>query len=458
MTSRRWISPSIEKGITDDLAQRWHSPDIIRAITDGDGQRWMAPDLKAEIKENALPPAAVLSGPTATQTGSSTANLAVTSDTAGGTIYFIVTTNSSTPTAAQIIAGHDSTGSAAAFASTIASPVVGSNASSATSLAASTTYYAMFVQSTAGGNSNVSISSSTTTTVAPAVLSAPTGTQTGATTATLSSTTDQASGTLYAIVTTNSGTPTAAQIIAGTDSTGSAAAYSSSTTPSSGANSFSATGLTGSTVYYAMFVQTDAGGNSNVSISSSFTTAVPTTTLDPAHIAASATLSNGNLSYTATDTANCAESIASHSTGKYYMSCLITAIGAEVWVGLIDTASFSTTDQTTTLQNNGYVYEAVAGACRHSNAGMGLNCPTATTNGVIDMAVDIDAKKVWWRINNGTWNGDAAAHPETGTGAGSIINAATFKVGVYCATNAHITLNFGASTYTNAAPTGYGNW
>jgi hypothetical protein len=113
-------------------------------------------------------------------------------------------------------------------------------------------------------------------TTAP-VLSSPVGTTTGTSTATVGATTDEANGTLYAVVTTSATQPTVAQIKAGQNNGGTAAAYASSqSVTSTGAKTFSATGLTASTTYFAHLVHTDAASNdSNRVTSASFTTNAP---------------------------------------------------------------------------------------------------------------------------------------------------------------------------------------
>lgn len=95
-------------------------------------------------------------------------------------------------------------------------------------------------------------------------------TGTGATTGTASVTTaNDANGTLYCVVTTSATTPTGAQIRAGQDAAGATAAYSSSQAISStGSKSFSATGLTASTTYYAHFQHRDAQNNDSTVVSS----------------------------------------------------------------------------------------------------------------------------------------------------------------------------------------------
>lgn len=112
-------------------------------------------------------------------------------------------------------------------------------------------------------------------TTAP-VLTSPTGTATGSTTATIGATTDEGNGTMYAVVTTSATQPTVAQIKAGQDHTGAAAAWGGGQAISStGAKTLNATGLTASTNYWGHLVHTDAAANdSNRVTSAQFTTSV----------------------------------------------------------------------------------------------------------------------------------------------------------------------------------------
>lgn len=113
-------------------------------------------------------------------------------------------------------------------------------------------------------------------TTAP-TLTSPTGTSTGTTTAQGQVTTDEANGTMYAVVSTSATPPSVAQIQAGNDSTGSAGAWSGNQAISStGTKTFNATGLTASTSYYFYFQHRDAAANdSTVASSSQFTTDAP---------------------------------------------------------------------------------------------------------------------------------------------------------------------------------------
>jgi len=137
-----------------------------------------------------------------------------------------------------------------------------------------------------GSNSNVAMAaivlkgySAPDTT--PPTLTSPVGTATGATTATVGATTDEANGTAYAVVTTSATQPSVAQIKAGQNDTGATAVWAGGNPiAATGAFTMSANALTASTTYYAHLVHTDAAGNNSaVSSTASFTTSASTATL-----------------------------------------------------------------------------------------------------------------------------------------------------------------------------------
>ena len=133
----------------------------------------------------------------------------------------------------------------------------------------------------------------------PPTLSAPVGSATSSTAATVGATTDEANGTLYAVITTSSTQPSVAQIKAGQNHLGAAATWSSNQAISStGAKTFSVTGLTAGTMYYVYEVHADAAGNNSNVVSSGFAAvAVTPVTVTPAaqSVALNAT---GSFSYT----------------------------------------------------------------------------------------------------------------------------------------------------------------
>lgn len=87
-------------------------------------------------------------------------------------------------------------------------------------------------------------------------------------------TTNEATGTLYYVVTTSVSVPSAAQVKAGQDHTGAAAAYAGSQAVSgTGAKTATATGLASNTVYYGYFMHEDGAANqSAVKALTTFTT------------------------------------------------------------------------------------------------------------------------------------------------------------------------------------------
>jgi hypothetical protein len=97
-----------------------------------------------------------------------------------------------------------------------------------------------------------------------------------ATTATLTVTTDEGNGTLYAVaVASADSAPSATQIRAGQNAAGSAAPYAGNqAVVATGVKTFSATGLTAATAYKAYYAQQDAVGNNSAAsaASSTFTT------------------------------------------------------------------------------------------------------------------------------------------------------------------------------------------
>lgn len=104
------------------------------------------------------------------------------------------------------------------------------------------------------------------------VLSSLTAVEDGATGADIGFTTDEG-GTAYAVITTSATPPSAAQVKAGQDHSGSAAVWDDSKLVSAGADTFTATGLTAETTYYAYVVVTDAVDNdSDVGYAGTFTT------------------------------------------------------------------------------------------------------------------------------------------------------------------------------------------
>lgn len=126
-------------------------------------------------------------------------------------------------------------------------------------------------------------------TTAP-TLTSPTGTATGATTASGTVSTNEGNGTLYFLASTNA-----------SESAATVKAASSQAVSATGSQSVSFTGLTASTTYYAHYVHRDAAGNdSTVASSASFTTSAAGDTTLPTLTGTITISSLTTTSYTAT--------------------------------------------------------------------------------------------------------------------------------------------------------------
>lgn len=121
------------------------------------------------ITSNAFVPAdvmaPVLSSAEGSQTGATTANLTVNTDTAEGTLYWVVTESPVTPSSAQIVLGEDEADLAASAAGSRAVSASGPQAFGITGLVGDTEYWAHFVQIDAAGNVSdpITVSASFTT-------------------------------------------------------------------------------------------------------------------------------------------------------------------------------------------------------------------------------------------------------------------------------------------------------
>ncbi len=96
--------------------------------------------------------APVLTLPTADPSGSTTADISVTTDTAAGTLYYVITTSATRPIASQVEAGQDHLGVAAPSSGSQTVTLAGIVTIAATGLSAGTTYYTYFMHKDVASN------------------------------------------------------------------------------------------------------------------------------------------------------------------------------------------------------------------------------------------------------------------------------------------------------------------
>lgn len=82
-----------------------------------------------------------------------------------------------------------------------------------------------------------------------------------------------------------------------------------------------------------------------------------------------------------------------------------------------------------------------------------------TAGDVIDMAIDQNHSKIWWRKNGGNWNNDVIGNQNPATNTGgytySVTGTLLFVAAQISATSGAWIANFGGSTFTYAAPAGF---
>lgn len=206
--------------------------------------------------------APILSDQGVTVIDAAEAELAVTTDEAGGSLYVVVTTTQGTPSETQMRAGDDSTGSDGAYVNGgQAVAETGEQIISATGLTG-TEHYAYFMQDDAAGNASNTLEAGpfTPADVTAPVVSSVEIVETGTTTATVSFNTDTDEGTGYVIVQPTGDTaPTQAEVVAGSVGTVQGMLAISAIGP----QSLDIEGLSSATGYLAYVVHTDVAGNNS---------------------------------------------------------------------------------------------------------------------------------------------------------------------------------------------------
>lgn len=183
-----------------------------------------------------------------------------------------------------------------------------------------------------------------------------------------------------------------------------------------------------------------------------------TTTFDPSKKGTNVTLSGGNLTVTGSGL-GVVLSIASHSTGKFYLESSITAGGAAVGFG---NASLGLNSFLGASDNDSVACNNV-GQIFINGAQVGSAISGFGPTNVVQMAVDFVNQKVWWKVDSLGWDNDIIANqnPATNTGGTSFstINAGPYFAGTTIGSGSDTsTFNFGGTAYSFTPPAGFGNW
>jgi hypothetical protein len=221
---------------------------------------------------------------------------------------------------------------------------------------------------------------------------------------------------------------------------------------------FVLTGQTANLVNSARVLTTAQGSFSLTGQAANLVKSSSTTTWDPANNGTGHTLSNGNLTVTGSGTNAITRSVAGHTSGKYYYEATTTQgsnaiLGGCSAAATLNSAYISIDSNSMGVLSNGAV---IGGGT--TPVGTSFNSGTH----VIGVAIDLDNKKFWCRVDGGNWNGSGTDDPATNTGGVALPSGMTSGT-IYAAVTLagsgdNFTANFGGSAYGTTAPSGFGNW
>jgi len=167
---------------------------------------------------------------------------------------------------------------------------------------------------------------------------------------------------------------------------------------------------------------------------------------------ANITLSNGNLTTTATSTAwKSARATEYKSSGKWYWEVTINVAASDYCIVGIGT-SIASISSYCGSDSYGYGYNGYNGYSYH-NRSTAVYGNTFTLNDVIGVALDMDNGKLWFS-KNGTWQNSGVPASGTGEAFSGISGNFYPMISPYSSTSAE-TANFGATAFSYSIPTGF---
>lgn len=196
------------------------------------------------------------------------------------------------------------------------------------------------------------------------------------------------------------------------------------------------------------------------------------TTLDPAHVYRG-TLTNGNLTITASAAAGLSWSTTAHATGKWHTEVTLGGVAtqgnqgfgigtsnADMSAGIgTDVAGTSLANYTGT-ETGAFSINIYALNTSKVNATAGGAGP----NDTMAIEIDFDAQLLWYRASYASqWNNSGTANPATGVGGISFAAWLTKGPAYYFGLNPFVsgyvqTANFGATAFAVTPSSGFNAW
>lgn len=186
------------------------------------------------------------------------------------------------------------------------------------------------------------------------------------------------------------------------------------------------------------------------------------TTWNPSDKNANVSLSNGNLTTTgAANQQGSIRGVAGRTSGKCYWEVTLTTTGSGSGTGLANINAVLANLTTASAANStGCAWINYSGAIYIDGSSV-LAMGAVADGTVVCMALDIDNKRMWFRLGAaGQWNGSGTANPATNVGGLTVpfgAALAAYPLDLYAfpvAATSH-TANFGDSVFTGAVPSGF---
>lgn len=222
----------------------------------------------------------------------------------------------------------------------------------------------------------------------------------------------------------------------------------------------SAAGYTGSDSFTYTISDGSASATATVNV-----TVNAVTTWNPADKSSAISLSGGNL--LASNPAGgwkSARGTSSRSAGKRYFEVTVTGTLLDLGVGLANASA--TMENYAGNDANGILVYANPAATLFVYGGAAVSAWTSSpiaSGAVIQVAVDLTAKRLWAKLSTDTvWNNSATNNPASGIGGiditSQLAGGAVFPAASVQSSNATLTANFGTSSFVGTAPAGFTLW
>lgn len=187
--------------------------------------------------------------------------------------------------------------------------------------------------------------------------------------------------------------------------------------------------------------------------------AAATTTWNPSDKNAGYSLSGGNLVATVSGAGGSFISLRAiagiSGSSKKHFEYTITTTGLQL--GGLGNVSADLNNLAGNDGNSiGYIYN---GSVQVGGPGV-ASLLSYTVGDTVSVEIDRGANLIWFAKNTGDWNNDPSANPAAGTlGIDiSVVTGTLYPMGTSFSNGSVLTANFGATAYTKAASSGFGNF